>query len=172
MKNKFKVLFNTKEDCSIETQDLCLLEPYHLIKFIFSATDINLRAENIITDDQVVSRNNLSSSNWSGRIVKSDIKESVVFQLKSLFNDIKKDNKQLVCLKMNKNTQNKFRTCYSYEVSYVPKDSDQSMGKVIGSIMGVKIVEDASLDKNIVMPIVKNVIRKTERSKFYKIFQN
>lgn len=174
MKNKFKVLFNTKEVCSTETQDLCLLEPYCLIKFVFSSTDINA---NVITENaneyQVVSRNNWSSGNWtSGQIVKSDIKESVVIQLKKMFNDIKNDNKQLVCLKMNKGTQNKFRTSYSYEVSYVPKDSDQSMGKVIGSIMGVKIVEDATLDKNVVMPIVKNIARKTERSKFYKIFQN
>lgn len=113
----------------------------------------------------------------TGPIVKSDIRENVTKQLKSMFEQIQNSNEELLYLKMHKATRDAFRIYFSYEVSYIPKnisDEDRLVGKVLGCIYGVKIIEDSSLKYAIVQPVVNAVSQhkgiENIRHKFETIF--
>ncbi|MDD5649620.1 MAG: hypothetical protein PHF86_04270 [Candidatus Nanoarchaeia archaeon] len=105
----------------------------------------------------------------SGRIVKSDIQSHVIKQLQNMFKEIKDTGEEILCITMNKNTKNLLRIYYSYEVDHIPRnltDEEKQIGKIVGSVMGVKIVLDNSLSDHIIRPLVRiNVVKK-----FSKVF--
>jgi hypothetical protein len=113
----------------------------------------------------------------TGPIVKSDIRENVTKQLKSMFEQIQNRNEELLYLKMHKTTRDAFRIYFSYEVSYIPKnisDEDKLVGKVLGCIYGVKIIEDSSLNYAVVQPVINAMSQhkgiENIRHKFETIF--
>jgi hypothetical protein len=102
---------------------------------------------------------------------KSDIRQSVTKQLKEMILIVRSKN-EFLYLKMSKATKDKFRMYYSYEVSYPPKilsDEDKEVGKIVGSIMGLKIIQDDSLGQDIVQPVVRV---DTIKSKFDRVFEH
>jgi hypothetical protein len=91
-------------------------------------------------------------------IVRSEIQESIKIQLKNIIDEIKDNGKELLYFKMNQATKNRLRTFYSYEVSFVPKnltEQDKKVGKIVGTIAGIKIVEDQSIEGMIIIPLIK-----------------
>jgi len=95
---------------------------------------------------------------FSSPIVKSEIREHVVEQFKTMIDAIKSQNKILLYVRMNVKTQEKFRIYYSYEVMYVPKNltkEDRQVGKIVGSISGIKIVADESVSDDCVIPVIR-----------------
>ena len=91
-----------------------------------------------------------------GRLDKSEIIESVETQLRHMFKKIQESGDKIVCLKMNIKTRDKFRVFFSYDVETIQKSDNHSIGNVIGSIQGVKIVQDDELEVCKVQPIVEN----------------
>jgi hypothetical protein len=185
MKNKFKILFNSKKTEHISQSECrCLNEDFHRsFIFVFAAGN-NDAFKNVVREnleeyeasgfgDRPRREITRSFSPVPGQIVKSDIIASVHSQLKDMVEIIKKENKLLLYLKMSKETQDRFRTNYSYEVSYPPRDLtdyDRSIGKILGCIWGMKIVQDNSLKLCEVQPIVRAI--GSSKSKFQKIFSN
>ncbi len=105
-----------------------------------------------------------------GQIIKTDIQESVARQLKEMISIVRK-NEELIYVKMNKTTKDKFRIYYNYEVSYPPRqqtEEDREVGGVVGCIMGIKIIQDNSLNVDIVVPVVRNG---RARLKFESVFK-
>ena len=103
----------------------------------------------------------VSFSSKRGMIVKSEIQDNVGKQLKKMFKTVKDENEKLLYLKMNKETKDLFRVYFSYEVSYVPRNltvADKQIGKIVGSILGFKIVQDDLLAINEVLPVVSSVV--------------
>lgn len=124
-----------------------------------------------VNDSRIVAESyeGLRHSAIPGRIVKSDIQNAVIKQLKNMLNEVKDYGEQILYLTMNKNTKNFFRMYYSYEVDYIPKNlsnEDKQVGKIVGSIMGVKIFINDCIGDYVVKPIVRNNLVK----KFSKIF--
>jgi hypothetical protein len=91
-------------------------------------------------------------------IIRSEIQESIKKQLNDKLKEIKLEKLDIRYVKMNKETHNRLRTFYSYEVSYVPKNlsiEDKRMGKIIGTLMGIKVVEDSSINGTRIVFLVK-----------------
>jgi len=104
-------------------------------------------------------------------VIKSDIKENVVRQLKSMKTEVAGQGEELLYLRMNGTTKNMFRMYFSYEVDYQVKnlsDIDKEAGKVTGSVMGIKIIQDESLKDSVVWPVVR---AKVTSNKYDNIFQ-
>lgn len=135
-------------------------------KFVFSSYVDEMFVDNERDSDSYEGLRRCSRS--PGRIVKSDIQEFVIKQLKDMFAEIKNSGEEVLYVVMNKHTKSFFRMYYSYEVDHIPKTlNDQNeAGKIAGSIMGVKIIIDDILQDYIVLPLVKNNLVK----KFSKIF--
>jgi hypothetical protein len=173
--NKFKFIADNKivdNINEIKSNRFCI-DYKKNFKFVFASGTypfeniVQERDEDVVRSDY---RDGLQrASSLGGQIVKSDINESVTRQLKEMIAIVRK-NETLLYLRMNKATNNKFRMYYCYEASYPPRQltvEDREVGKIIGSIMGVKIAQDESVENDIVIPMVKSASSKT---KFTKIF--
>jgi hypothetical protein len=94
----------------------------------------------------------------SGPIDRSAINENLKKQFEELTKSIKEDKNELLYWKMNINTKNKLKTFYSYEVNFIPKnlsDEDLKVGKIVGSIHGIKIVLDDTLENFVIVPLIR-----------------
>jgi hypothetical protein len=104
-----------------------------------------------------------------GMIDKTAIQENVAKQLKSMKSEITSCGETLLYFRMNKATKNLFRMYHSYEVDLVPKNLnniDKTIGKIVGNIEGIKIIQDESIQTYRVQPVVSREVR----NKFEKIF--
>jgi hypothetical protein len=97
--------------------------------------DYGIRNSDIVTDG-------LRRSYRTGPIIKTEIQKRLKENFKNLFKNINDSGRKIYCVKMNVVTKNKLRAFYSYEVDYVPKNSEKN---VIGVLMGVKIILDERL---------------------------
>jgi hypothetical protein len=173
--NKFNFIAGDKQTTSVENRSDCgFCRGFkRSFKFIFASGTFPF--QNLVQDRQENAGNYTEglqrASSTGGRIVKSEINESVIRQLKDMISIVKK-TEELLYLKMNKSTNNKFRIYYCYEASYPPRQltkEDKEAGKIIGSIMGIKIVQDESMENDFVLPVVRST---TVKSKFAKVFSN
>ena len=175
--NKMQFMFDVKIQ-QHNNNVLCL--PYkefnRNFEFNFSADDHKF--ENVVTEqsEEAEEIRDIFSARlrrgYTGHIVKSDIKDSVLKQLKEMMAIIKKSRNELLYFKMNSTTKQKFRMYYNYEVDNVPKTTsleDQFVGDIIGCLMGVKIVQDESLKNDVVQPLIKVEINGSMAQKLKKI---
>ena len=134
--------------------------------------------ENVVTEEDRSQIENMQdifsgrrSSSISGHIVKSDIKENVLKQIKEMMGIIKKSGKELLCFKMNSSTKTKFRMYHNYEVDHIPKSTSfENVGNIVGCLLGVKIVQDEKIKDDVVLPLIKAEINSsTLRQKLNKI---
>jgi hypothetical protein len=163
--NKFDFVIKERKTTKAETITSCLFYKEFRRTFDFAFNDEVDNFANIVEDRPI--RRSLRTS---GRIVKSDIQEHVIKQMKNMLKEIKDCGEEVLYLCMNKNTKKLFRMYYNYEVDHVPRNisnEDKRVGQVVGTIMGIKIILDNLLIDNLVKPIVKNDAEK----KFAKIFE-
>jgi len=177
--NKMKFMFDPKNAATLEQSSRVAL-PYKKFnrdfKFEFSA---DYKAfENVITDDdrrQIEDMQDIFSgrrSYGSSQIVKSDIKDNVLKQIKEMMAIIKRSGNELLYFKMNSVTKQNFRMYYNYEVDHIPKSTsieDKFVGNIIGCMMGVKIVQDEKLKNDIVQPLIKVEFNGSMAQKLKKI---
>jgi hypothetical protein len=172
--NKFKFLVEQLKVVGHEIRELGFCKEYKQnFVFSFAAEEDMKISVNVVNGfsrigDEV--EMDMQPRSWkTGAIDKSEICKNVFRQLKLMFEQIKKDNEQLIYLKMSKATKDKFRIYYSYEVSYPPRelsDEDREVGKIVGSMMGVKIVQSEEVKQDVVIPIIRC---KTIKSKIVRI---
>lgn len=110
--------------------------------------------------------------NNNSPVIKTQIQENLKKQLKKLLASFSEERLDVQYFKVNQNTKNKLRIFYSYEIDYVPKDLKENriIGKVIGVLMGIKIVLDDRLNDNEIVPITVKLIDKTVKMNF--VFKN
>lgn len=104
-----------------------------------------------------------------GMIDKTAIQKNVAKQLKAMKSEIASCGEILLYFRMNKTTKNLFRMYHSYEVDLVPKNLnniDRTVGKIVGNIEGIKIIQDENIQTYRVQPVVSREVKK----KFEKIF--
>ena len=158
--NKFDFVINQKIKTNIVLDERSFSKDFlGQIRFNFTSNKEN----NDIIDF------NDNRAGLTGRIVKSEIKENVIEQLKLIKERVKSSGEELLYFKMNENTKRKFRMFYSYEVDSIPRNlnnEDKKIGKIIGNIMGIKIVRDNSLEDD----FIQLVVSVNNKSKFDKIF--
>jgi hypothetical protein len=176
--NKFSFIAGNQKQTQKNVEDI-LVEPTltfckdYKKSFTFTFLAGNYPFENVVRETDVedhFAREFSRSSGFGLQIVKSDINDSVTRQIKEMIAIVRKTD-ELLYLRMNKETKNKFRMYYNYEVSYPPRNltaEDKQVGKIVGSIMGVKIIEDNSTQTNVVRPVVRH----SAKLKFSKIFKN
>jgi hypothetical protein len=174
--NKFDFIAGKKQIITeTQTRSNCgFCKDYHR-KFCFKFNAENHSfGNNIIRESQrddyddnvYVATGILSRSH--GMIDKTEINENVSKQLKEMISIVKKDE-DLLYVKMNKTTKDKFRIYYSYEVSYPPRqlsNEDKEIGNIVGSIMGMKIIQDESIQQDTVIPVVRSAVK----TKFERLF--
>jgi hypothetical protein len=158
--SKFDFLIDEKQ---IETQqynvvfELFYKDFYRSFSFRFCSKE-NFRREDLVVDENFFKEDSFSRS-IGGRIVKTDIQDSVAEQLRSMFEIVGKKREELLYLKMSKETQSLFRVYFSYEVSYPPKNLSEEdrkvQGRFIGSILGYKVLQDQTLKEREVQPVVR-----------------
>ena len=156
-----------------EVQEVGFCKEYRRnFSFSFVAEVIGAKVGNIVSDFSRVSSDEEEMSPRTssyGTVIKSEICQNVFNQLKLMFKQIKSDDEQMLYLKMSKATKDKFRIYYSYEVSYPPRevsDEDRQVGKIVGSIMGVKIIQSEDVKQDEVIPMVRT---QTIKSKIARV---
>ena len=106
----------------------------------------------------IFSGNKQSGNVFEGRliqpIIKSDIQEYLKTQIREMIQKISKEEKSILCFKMNKTTQNKLRTFLSYEIDYVPRNN--KIKEIVGSLYGIAIVLDEKLKDFVMIPFIKD----------------
>lgn len=164
--NKFSFLLEQQKLASdVVSQHFVSYKDFHKsYNFQFVSSDSHIRdlRYDLVTGESYERRG-------TGMIDKTAIQENVAKQLKSMKSEIANCGETLLYLCMNKATKNLFRMYHSYEVDLVPKNLtqlDKTIGKVIGSIEGIKIIQDESVQTYSVLPIVSREVK----NKFEKIF--
>lgn len=165
--NKFDFILENKivsKDFKVEEE--LFLEFKRNFKFSFSSVKISFINDEVEKTDlqNFLDRN---THLFSTRIVKSEITENVLEQIKQMFEIIKESNQELSYLKMNSNTKLKFRMYWSYEIDRVLKDKIQ-FDKVSGNLMGIPIILDDNIQTDIVQPII---VKNKKNNKFLNIIK-
>lgn len=166
--NKFDFILENKivsKDYKVKEE--LFLEFKRNFKFSFSSVKINFINDEVEKTDlqNFLDRN---THLFSTRIVKSEITENVLEQIKQMFEIIKESRQELCYLKMNFNTKMKFRMYWSYEIDRILYNKVQ-FEKVSGNLMGIPIIIDEKIETNIVRPII---IRVRKNNKILSIIKN
>lgn len=166
MMNKFRFLLEQESlTADVVAQHIIPYKDFHKIydfQFVSEENTVRDLRYDLITGEPYERRG-------PGMIDKSAIQENVAKQLKTMKSEIASCGETLLYLRMNKVTKNLFRMYHSYEVDLVPKNLnniDKTVGKIVGNIVGIKIVQDESIKTYRVQPVVSREVKK----KFEKIF--
>ena len=102
------------------------------------------------------------------------IKSEIQARLKTQFKEFLDSNKNIKYFKMNENTKMLLRSFYSHEIDYLPKNlsfTDRMAGKLIGIILGIKIILDDSLEDRQIKPLsVKKTKQENRLNKMKFLF--
>ena len=166
--NKFRFLLQQEKITSdVISQHIVSYKDFskfYDFQFVSSEDTIRDLRYDLITGEPHESR-----SRGPGMIDKTAIQANVAKQIKSMKSEIASYGETLLYFRMNKATKNLFRMYHSYEVDLVPKNLnniDKTVGKIVGNIEGVKIIQDEDIRTYRVQPVVSREVK----NKFEKIF--
>lgn len=136
-----------------------------LFEFDFSSRNESSRNIDVIGSDEEF---HMRRAYATTSIVKSEIQEKVLKQIKGMFDEIKQQNEEVLYVKMSTQTKNLFRIYYSYDVDSLLKDlteEDRQIKNLHGRLLCKKIILDESIEIKKVLPVVR-----VEKIKFKDIF--
>lgn len=169
--NKFDFILEQTKETEVEKSEKQIFFDFKQdFEFSFSSIKKDFKSNKVVDkeDSNLSHFLNRNTNLFSTRIVKTEITENVLSQIKQMFEIIKESRQELCYLKMNFNTKMKFRMYWSYEIDRILYNKVQ-FEKVSGNLMGIPIIIDEKIETNIVRPII---IRVRKNNKILSIIKN